>query len=389
MDRCYRQGIAHRQKGVVLLLLISLLSLVAAGGYLYSQSYNKYYFSHLQLVDRSLETAKQALLAYATNYADNYSSITGPGHLPCPDSKPLGHHLSGSPDSSCRAHEIGRLPIRWSSESERFEIYPFAEQTTRRFWYVSAAYFRFNGSGDRRVNSTTPAELSLDGRGDIVAVIIDPGPPLAHQSRPSDNPDDYLEGGNEIDDGRFVSASEKAFNDRLFAITRDELIPLVERRVLAYVGDWLDSYWQLFGTLPAPTPLVGSDYGCTLSDPVIGLLPQNNPTGNCVEGQPFEYTPSLPAWFAHNNWHRHVLYHPACLHSVNCGETIVVNGRSGAALLATFGGEHAGQNRQANPADVSHYLDTPESTDGDAIYSIKPTDAINNDTALLWRQPGA
>ncbi|MCL2345168.1 MAG: hypothetical protein FWC58_04885, partial [Desulfobulbus sp.] len=92
-------------------------------------------------------------------------------------------------------------------------------------------------------NSNTPGTLSLDGQGDIVALIIAPGAALAGQSRPSNNVADYLDdlNGNPATSNRdgsnayFSGPASSQFNDRLIAIDRHTLMNALAPLILGTI----------------------------------------------------------------------------------------------------------------------------------------------------------
>ena len=365
-----------RQNGAVLLFFVAFLVLGTSAVFLANQSINRSKIVRDDTIAKELQKAKQALISYAVNYADNYTSSTGPGHLPCPDTSV---DSSGRPDTSCDPFEIGRLPIRWTREGKRFELYPFVDQSPRRFWYVPSESFRYNGTGARQVNSGTDGQLTVDGViDDVIAVIIDPGPPLAGQIRPSSNPSDYLEGENMDGDSSFVSTSDDGpFNDRIVYITRSEFMPLVEQRVLGYVRDWFLDYFDINGHLPVPAPLGSGDNQCVDMNEEYGLIPESGCPAQPIFSQP-------DAWFRSNEWDQFLYYDSECFSNLDCNSEIVLNGSSNnLAVIISFGREIIPQDRNASPADLAQYLESEESTDGDSEYVVNRPGENNNDVAMI------
>ena len=173
---------------------------------------------------RSLARAKAALIGYAVSYAQQHATGVGPGYLPCPDVD-----NDGSPDTACGRAAIGRLPWR------RLGIPDMRDAAGERLWYVLADEWRNNPYKYRPLNVDTPGSLTLNGRGDYVAIVFAPGASHGWQDRvagPND-PKQYLDGGNRAA-GVFVSGSP-ATNDRAIGITRGELTQAVQRRVLKEV----------------------------------------------------------------------------------------------------------------------------------------------------------
>ncbi|MCZ6526521.1 MAG: hypothetical protein O6928_08230, partial [Gammaproteobacteria bacterium] len=146
---------------------------------------------------------------------------------------------------------IGRLPFRILGLAD------IRDSNGERLWYAVSDNFRNTQSNDAVINSDTPGRLTVDGMGDVVAVIIAPGIPVTGQdSRPSDNDSsEYLEGDNATDDDQsFVSTAGGEFNDRLITITRSELMRQVEIRVLAEVRAVLSQYNNVYGAYPWLSP---------------------------------------------------------------------------------------------------------------------------------------
>ena len=263
--------------------------------------------------EAALAAARDALIGYAASYPDQHSGRHGPGYLPCPDSSG-----NGSPNSPCPATSLGRLPWR------RLGLHDPRDGAGERLWYALDKRFRANGYKHRPLNGDTAAELVVDGRSDIAAVILAPGPALPSQDRVPDrfDPAQYLEGGNEAPGDRtYVSRKtppalpHDRFNDRVAAISRDELMAAAARRALAatraILTDYLGAPWNTGalpwlgpwagpaeGALPTPGVTAGrlplSPYGGTLE---TSFRVTGSPTGGSVSasGTVSPATVSLPA----------------------------------------------------------------------------------------------
>ena len=190
--------------------------------------------------EAALAAARDALIGYAVSYPDQHSGRHGPGYLPCPDTSG-----NGSPNTPCRAASLGRLPWR------RLGLHDPRDGSGERLWYALDRRFRAIGYKHRPLNSETAADLVVDGRSGIAAVILAPGPALPFQERVHDRFDaaQYLEGGNETPaDGIYVSRGTPPgrpfdrFNDRLAAISRDELTAAAAGRALAAARAILRGY---------------------------------------------------------------------------------------------------------------------------------------------------
>ena len=208
--------------------------------------------------EAALAAARDALIGYAASYPDQHAGRHGPGYLPCPD-----RTGNGSPNPPCAAGSLGRLPWR------RLGLHDPRDGSGERLWYALAKRFRANGHKHRPLNSTTAAELVVDGRSGIAAVVLAPGPALSFQDRVGRrfDPAQFLEGGNETpQDGVYVTAgappasAHDRFNDRVAAVSRDELMAAAAERALAAVRTVLEEYrgapWNT-GALPWLAPWAG------------------------------------------------------------------------------------------------------------------------------------
>jgi len=162
-----------RQPGMAMIALITLLALLSA--YLISTLLSR--TSSEVLVDRSqraqdaLLKAKAALIAFA---ADTTSTAIQPGALPCPDTND-----DGNAEGSCSGTNVvlGRLP--WKT----LGVDDIRDASGERLWYALSPRFRKMSS--TVVNSDTRGQLTItDGTassGNIIAVVIAPGPALGAQ----------------------------------------------------------------------------------------------------------------------------------------------------------------------------------------------------------------
>ncbi|MCY4453525.1 MAG: hypothetical protein OXC01_16415 [Immundisolibacterales bacterium] len=243
--RCarYSSGPLRSQRGAALIALV--LALALGSGLVSIEWLEATARSHHKALrtEAALAAAREGLIGYAVSYPDQHGGRNGPGYLPCPDTSG-----NGSPNTPCRANSIGRLPWR------RLGLHDPRDGSGERLWYALADRFRANGYKYRPMNGETDAELVVDGRSRIAAVVLAPGEPLAFQDRSRSRRDvgQYLEAGNEIPrDDTFVSrgaslpaalASHDRLNDRVVAISRDELMAAAARRALAAVRAGLERY---------------------------------------------------------------------------------------------------------------------------------------------------
>ena len=351
-----------RQEGFVILLLLAVFATVGLPSFL--SSLDSWAAQRDRSASLELSDAKDALIAFAVSYADNYAPTSaGPGHLPCPDSNYVGEDGGfdrfASPDS-CRFGTVGRLPRKYRSpvRGKTIVIHDRADHVDRRFWYAVSSAFR-NNPYSIKVNSGTGGTLKVGAIDDVAAVIIDPGPPLLHQGgRPSNRVEDYLEGENADGDEDFVLAPAGG-NDRLIYIRAAELMEPVERRVLALAAQALA---EVPGGMPYAAPLADGRRRCR-----SGLLAGSPPRhfGNCPPAPARSVPPCgelvwgdgdggdlplptaageeiFPPWLVRNGWLDFLYYQVAegCALRPNCLSMQVRHGGSAitaGGLLALVG----------------------------------------------------
>ena len=248
----------RKQSGSVLLTLM-LVVIVAASFTLVSQlNASSRIYIRQQSTMETLRQAKAALIAYAVTYPERSANPTaGPGILPCPaqitDPANPRNPANGQALGNCSfagATTTGRLP--WSTLDSGYLL----DRANEVPWYIVTDNYR-TPSPLGMVNSDTPGQLNVDGKGDIVAVIVAPGEPLSvpAQNRSAGAVNDisqYLEGENANGDTVFSQAA--VGNDRLVYITRKELMQAVEKRVSGDVIQALRRYQADTGVFPWLTP---------------------------------------------------------------------------------------------------------------------------------------
>ena len=131
----------------------------------------------------------------------------------------------------------------------------------RDIWYAVASDHRYNPAFNTLNSHRGDGLLSVDKMDDVVAVLIAPGPAAETQTLTqtrsgsfqylSETVIQYLEGDNADGDASYTLTES---NDLLVAIRRDELISLMELRVLGFVKQWLIEYKQHYGCLLYTSP---------------------------------------------------------------------------------------------------------------------------------------
>jgi hypothetical protein len=220
----------------------------------------------------ALAQAKEALIGYAASVALSPSGAKRPGDLPCPDTDNDG--ISGDATyTTCnlQSQRTGRLP--WKT----LGLPDLRDGSGERLWYAVSTNFK-NSSRSGTLRSDTLGTISIfssagsilyDGGAlgtGVVAVIIAPGDVLTRtdkttaQDRSSagnNNAQNYLDLALTIDNTNFIdSSSTNGFiqgrikdnngnvilNDQLLAITQDNIMQAIQKRVAAEVKQCLNAY---------------------------------------------------------------------------------------------------------------------------------------------------
>ena len=303
-----RQQLPSMQQGVA--LLVAMMALLAGSAVFLVNGHKS--DLHNQRLE-SLLSAKEALIAYAVNYADNYGHNTrgGTGRLPCPA---LERH--STPARSCGPGAIGYLPSVWMRTGRLMEIDYLERFLDQDIWYAVSADHRYNPSFNTLNSYRGENLLTVDSSQDIVAVLIAPGQPVADQNRnrlgtlsPASVIAEYLEGENADFDDEFTVTGN---NDLLAVIRRDELLPLMERRVLGHIKEWLSEYKAKYGFYPYAS-IPGGDGLCeqgmtrgmlaTEAGACIGVSLIDEPFTNLPQDRSLRQT-----WFYRYNWPSLIYY---------------------------------------------------------------------------------
>jgi hypothetical protein len=272
-----RMQAGKRQSGIALVLLLVVLIMAGAFAFYRSAGIGAGPAEKDAKLAATLARAKEALIARAVTDANR------PGSLPCPDLITNSGGLSNVPGdgkadmftlTQCPSY-VGWLP--WVT----LDLPELTDDTGTRLWYALAPELRDDDSA-QPINSDTALTLRLDGAVDIAALVIAPRAALGSQARPSNNPADYLDGENgNGDDRTYVSGPQRpAFNDMVVAITRQELMAAVEKRVASEVKACLEQHAASAAntdhTYPWPAPLSNSTFRGTAGS-LFGELPATQP----------------------------------------------------------------------------------------------------------------
>ena len=258
------------QRGVIVLLMFVILFMAGASLFISFATNN---VVGLQINDQSvsaLQDAKAALIAYAVMHGEHYGAVgAGPGHLPCPDTN--GDGVENTP---CGNNALGRLPqsVVASTTGNTILLSDYNYGTDQQLWYALANPGR--RTPITTFNSTTTTTHTLDGQGNMLAVLIAPGAQLSSQSRPSNNRSNYLEGVNTVGTS-FISSNGSGpdvFNDRAIGITVSDVMEPVTARIAETIKQEIDA----FHTVNARYPLDTAEFDGAIA--------------------------SAPSWFSANGW---------------------------------------------------------------------------------------
>ncbi len=393
------------ERGAVLIAVMCGLLLFTGVGVFGGQLAAKIKQQSRNEVTESLSRAKEALLSYAVSYADNYGHNTrgGVGRLPCPSPVP-----NGQPAMSCGANSIGFLPSVWNRGGKRIDIDHREYFVDQNLWYAVSADFRYNPSYNHLNPDSHGQFLSVNQQNEVVAVVMHPGAAMSGQSRNNGAflPAQYLEGENADGDSHFEIG--QLSNDQLVLISRTELMPLIERRVLGIVKDWLVEYFETYGHYPFAArlgdPLAACEQGLTVG--IVSMTPGNclsPPLGDLVSAYVPKQRSIVKTWFGNYNWAPFIYYQvdSSCVtgSSTQCmGQSVnnlslTVDGDPARFLLISTGRAIASshlkqmQDRTNLPADLSSYLDTTELVNAGSVFDFSHLKSIlaSNDQYLVVR----
>jgi hypothetical protein len=290
----FKSNSYNKQRGVALLILLFVLGSGALYALLSTLNQNNLQIERDKKTAEALALAKQALIGFAVSKDLQPGGAERPGDLPCPDMNDDGsaEAICGNPAGSNQSTRLGRLPWKTLKLPELRDGYG------EHLWYAVSNNYK-NNNRHFPLNSNTNGTISIrDASGNIInngstatgaiAVIIAPGPPLSRlgvlQVRSGagiNNPNNYLDVTAAEDNGAFIDGTQDGFiygnpsninnqmnNDQISVITREELMPLIIKRVEGEVrqysvigtphristtdpnGWWLINDWQALYRLP-------------------------------------------------------------------------------------------------------------------------------------------
>jgi len=425
------------QHGSAILIILTIIGIGAAFLLVSALNKSNQQLERDKITTAALAQAKEALVGYAAS-VDVSPSGPRPGDLPCPDTNNDGiaetscGNASGSTGQNLR---LGRLP--WKS----LGLPDLQDGYGERLWYAVSNNFKKN-TRTGLLNSDTNGTITVrDSTGTIInngtgssaaiAVIIAPGSAFTRQDgvnqvrdvANANNPVNYLDISNGEDNAAFVDSGTDGFisgdvrdannniivNDRILAITYDNLMPILEQRVAREVFYCLNNYAAdplNQGRLPWAadmTASAGGNYSDT-TNTRFGRLPStvsNTVTDSGSSPMKNGWTSSCKlnsgTWW--NNWREVVFYAVADAYKPkpipplpSCGACLTVNPPSATAnkQFAVFmasrrlPGVSGGQPRVSNAdkSTITNYLEDQNATPLDDVFTKKTPSATFNDYVL-------
>lgn len=419
-----------KQKGMVLIIM-ALVLVLGAIAFLVSQlDGSGVKIERDKKTAAALSEAKSALLGFALGVN---LSLAGrrPGDLPCPDNYPLGNVNEGTSGSlagtTCNSNALGRLP--WKT----LGIADLRDGSGERLWYAVSTNYKNN----TRTNCTTTSTvgcLNSDTNGTInlrnasgtivndatnssaaIAVVIAPGSPLQRQDNLvqnrspinynvashyldnnaiEDNSDFVNSGLNGFVNGEIKNAAQQVIvNDKMIAISKQDLMPILEKRVANEVLRCMNAYAAApvigaIGTYPWPAKLNSALPPSYVETPnnFFGRVP-SSPMGGSWSGSCSIAASGVIGWWL--NWREVVFYSIAdgykpTASSPACGSCLAVSPPSVAAdkmvVIIVAGQKILLQVRISNSdkGNLSNYLEPPNSAGGIYFTQSSSTQMFND-----------
>lgn len=403
----------HRQSGAALLLLVLILLVGGVALLFKAGGGNRVVVEENRATSAALAQAKELAVSFAV------ANLAAPGGLPFPDRNADGNY-DGSGDCvsvgfAPTQHLLGKWPFRLEEGcgvARPAFGKPQQDGGGEALWYaVSGNLARSLAGSYPVINSEIPGSnwfTVVNEQGTVLTtraalVIIAPGMVVQAQNRlGAAAPNQFLEGvivggvsytnyAIEASDTGFVAQTpDAACNDQLLYVTIDELMAVVEKRVLAQskalVRDYRNSCNQYPWPRPYADPRTAPDFN-SVAGTVEGLLPVGvalpvNWGAGCAAGI------TVPAWLAANKWH-HLSYYALGSVAVQAGggctaglDCLTVNGwplpdNDKEAVVLLAGDALAGQNRAA-AAGLADYCEAANAVAGDRLFAVQGVAPFND-----------
>jgi type II secretory pathway pseudopilin PulG len=360
----------RRQKGMALLILLSLVLIAVTAVAV----------SHLSLNSQSLNRSKNTTLALsnAKNIVMGYALMQPvPGTLPCPDTDGDGDE-DRNPTTQVCLNRRGFLPYKTLGIEKQ------VDGSGQLLWY--ATDLNYAGAISVPHNSSRTASLTIDAGQPMAFIVIASNTPLANQNpalQPLANVSQFLEGDNADNTlNSYTNLRDSTHNDVLLGVTTLDFWMLIEKRVLDEVNNLFDQYRTACSSYPwaADFSIVGANsinnrYEGAL--PLGNALPVNWNTG-CAVG-------IIPGWLS-THW-RGQLYYSICNQPMvnpptsNClsfsGST-----QTAAVIVIAPGSPLAGQNRN-NFSNLSNFFENEDASPNNRIFDFSTPGANDNDSLRI------
>jgi len=264
-------------------------------------------------------------------------------------------------------------------------------------WYAVSSNYRA-APAVAELNSDTDQYpfLTLNGGAtELAAAVVAPSESVPGQSRPSNDPLDYLEGVNADGTKDFWNFADHGVggNDKVLAISRDALLRRVERRALAEMRLLLEGYYHACGDLPWAAPF---DPTAASAEAVIGvsegLLPVHRaaPSGSSLAEWNSGCASGLsPGWLVSEGWYRLIYYAVAAPWleggSDSGGSDLSLDGQNGISALLVAAGRDLGTGRPS--ADLGDYFEGENASAGDGTFEYRRGDNSFNDKVMAVELP--
>jgi len=326
-----------KQQGLALILFL-VTALTVAGGsfFITAQRIKNSSIQTDHKTYKALAAAKQALVSFSLSYQPT-GLATELGRLPYPD-----RFLDGDYDgqSDCINYTdalnlpllIGRFPwLRERGACPAQDInFDLKDALGERLWYaVSPHMVRHSSNATFSPNflAITNQWLTLYDQNGLVSdriafIAFSAGAALPGQNKNTSTPINFLDSynvpgignvSNHDNDLTFVTAPKsETFNDKLIYMTIDELMPLLEKRVLLEVRNLLNNFQNLNGYYPYPAALIDPFYNCdTTISPGGGFIATSNVGPNlCPPALPPTPNSFIPLGNHLAQWQPYIIYEP-------------------------------------------------------------------------------
>ena len=331
-----------KQQGLALILFLITALTVAGGSFFITAQRIKN--SSIQIdstTHKALAAAKQTLIAYSTSYTPD-DDMEELGRLPYPDRSDDPGGLDGMSD--CVSYGAGppsapinnfnlllghlpwlgtEPPCPGPNSPINFDL---KDSAGERLWYAVAPHMVPHqdnavfspdildpGAANQWITIYDENGLVSDR---VAFVILSAGTAHTGQNRNSNAISNYLDSfsvagvgtvNNYDTDLTFVKAAKSEnFNDKLIYVTIDELLPLIQKRVLLDIRSLLNTYRLANGFYPYPAQLDDLNYDCdTTLSPGGGHIANRNTGPNpCTVPATIPLNDNLIPWLPY------IIYEP-------------------------------------------------------------------------------